>query len=101
MRKKYDKAFKSKVAIEALRGEKTLQELSVSYQVHPNMIAQWKRELIASAEMIFEKKGKEQKKEHEHEVKVDSLYKQIGLLQVEKEFLKKKYRQIYGSEPDL
>jgi len=43
MRKKYDKAFKSKVAIEALRGEKTLQELSVAYQVHPNMIAQWKK----------------------------------------------------------
>ena len=39
MRKRYDKAFKAKVAIEALRGEKTLQELATAYAVHPNMIA--------------------------------------------------------------
>mgnify|MGYP000852644367 CR=1 FL=1 len=101
MRKKYDKTFKSKVAVEALRGEKTLQELSVTYQVHPNMIAQWKKDLIENAETIFEKKGKEQVREESLEVKIDSLYKQIGILQVEKEFLKKKYRQVYGSEPDL
>lgn len=59
MRKKYNKAFKSKVAIEALREEKTLQELSVTYEVHPNMIAQWKKELVDNAETIFEKKRKE------------------------------------------
>lgn len=101
MRKKYDKAFKSKVAIEALRGEKTLQELSVIYQAHPNMIAQWKKELIENAETIFEKKGKEHANEAVLEAKVNTLYQQIGLLQVEKEFLKKKYRQVYGSEPNL
>jgi hypothetical protein len=65
------------------------------------MIAQWKKELIENAGTIFEKKGKEKAKEEAQEAKIDSLYKQIGLLQVEKEFLKKKYRQIYGSEPDL
>lgn len=43
MRKRYDKAFKAKVAIEALRGEKTLQEIGTAYGVHPNMIAQWCR----------------------------------------------------------
>ncbi|HHU37637.1 MAG TPA: hypothetical protein GXZ47_10500 [Treponema sp.] len=101
MRKKYDKAFKSKVAIEALRGENTLQEISATFQVHPNMIAQCKKELVDKAETNFEKKGKDQAKEKELEVKVDSLYKQIGILQVEKEFLKKKYRQVYGREPDL
>jgi hypothetical protein len=55
------------------------------------MIAQWKKELIENAGTIFEKKGKEKAKEEAQEAKIDSLYKQIGLLQVEKEFLKKKY----------
>jgi len=44
MRKRYDKEFKAKVALEALKGEKTLQELAITYAVHPNMIALWKKQ---------------------------------------------------------
>lgn len=58
MRKRYDKAFKAKIAIEALRGEKTLQELGTAYDVHPNMIALWKKQLLGSAEQLFEKQGR-------------------------------------------
>ena len=43
MRKRYDKEFKAKVALEALKGERTLQELAITYSVHPNMIALWKK----------------------------------------------------------
>jgi transposase len=43
MRKRYDKDVKAKVALEAMKGEKTLQELALQFEVHPNMIAQWKR----------------------------------------------------------
>jgi transposase len=100
MRKRYDKAFKAKVAIEALRGEKTLQELGSAYGVHPNMIAVWKRQLLESAEQVFEKSGKDKDAEAA-ERKEDLLFKQIGQLQVENDFLKKKYRQLYGTEPKL
>ena len=100
MRKRYDTTFKAKVAIEAMRGEKTLQELAIAYGVHPNMIALWKRQLLDSAEQVFEKAGKDKDAEAT-EKKQDELFKQIGQLQVENEFLKKKYRQLYGTEPKL
>jgi transposase len=100
MRKRYDKAFKAKVAIEALRGEKTLQEIGMAYEVHPNLVALWKKQLLESAEMLFEKAGKDKDAEAT-ERKQDELFKQIGQLQVENDFLKKKYRQLYGTEPKL
>jgi transposase-like protein len=100
MRKRYDKAFKAKIAIEALRGEKTLQELGTAYKVHPNMIAAWKKQLLESAEQVFEKAGKDKDAEAA-ERKEDLLFKQIGQLQVENDFLKKKYKQLYGTEPKL
>ena len=100
MRKRYDKAFKAKVAIETLRGEKTIQELATTYGVHPNMITLWKKQLLESAEQVFEKSGKDKDAEAASK-KQDELFKQIGQLQVENEFLKKKYRQLYGTEPKL
>jgi transposase len=100
MRKRYEKTFKAKVAIEALRGEKTLQEIATAYEVHPNMVALWKKQLLESAETVFEKAGKDKDAESAERAK-DELYKQVGKLQVENEFLKKKYKQLYGTEPPL
>jgi transposase-like protein len=101
MRKRYDKDFKAKVAIEATKGEKTLQELALQFEVHPNMIAQWKRLLIEQAAQLFEKTGKGNAEAEIAERKTDQLFRQIGQLQVENDYLKKKYRQLYGSEPKL
>jgi len=98
MRKRYDKEFKAKVALEALKGEKTMQELAITYSVHPNMIALWKRQLMENAAALFEKEGKNKATEEASRQK-DELFKQIGQLQVENEFLKKKYKQLYGTEP--
>lgn len=98
MRKRYDKEFKAKVALEALKGEKTLQELAITYAVHPNMIALWKKQILEHASMLFEKEGKDKDVE-DAERKQGELYKQIGQLQVENDYLKKKYKQLYGTDP--
>ncbi len=99
-RKRYSNDFKARVAIEALRGEKTIQELSQIHGVHPNMITQWKKHLLDSASEIFNKKKGEQEKAV-IEKKFELLYSQIGRLQVERDFLKKKHLEISGTEPEL
>lgn len=99
MRKRYDKAFKARVALEAIRGEKTIQQIASDFEVHPNLVGLWKKQLQEGAAGIFEKPNT--KDEEQEQKKTDELYRQIGELQVEKEFLKKKYKQIYGREPEL
>lgn len=80
-------AFKKKVALEALREDKTLNELASQHSVHPLLIGRWKKELINGAESLFEsKKDRKQDDEFDREV----LEKKIGQLTVEIDFLKKK-----------
>lgn len=98
MRKRYDKEFKAKVALEAIKGEKTIQDLAMLYQVHPNLIALWKKQVLEHATVLFEKEGKDKEAE-EAARKEEELFRQIGQLQVENEYLKKKFKQLYGTEP--
>lgn len=93
MRKRYDKQFKARVALEALKEEKTIAEISRQYEVHPNLIMNWKRSLLEAAPDVFDKCPQKPKGSPEHSE--DELFKQIGRLQVENEFLKKKYSQIF------
>jgi transposase-like protein len=88
MRKKFEAGFKAKVALEALRGEKTMAELSSDYGVHANMILRWKQELLQGAAGIFN--NRHGKQDNSQEEKVDKLYKSIGELKVENDWLKKK-----------
>ena len=88
MRKKFEAGFKAKVALEAFRGDKTMAELSSEYGVHPNMISRWKQELLEGASGIFN--GKHGNADTGQEEKVDKLYKSIGELKVENDWLKKK-----------
>jgi transposase-like protein len=86
-RKKYSPEFKAKVALAALKNEETVAELSARFGVHPAMINNWKRALSDNASEIFDKGRKIQK---QNEAQINDLYRQIGQLKVENDFLSKK-----------
>ena len=100
-RQTFSKDFKAKVALEALREESTVQEIAVKYGVHPNQIAQWKAQAVAGLVDLFERPNKKAEEDRAAESERDELLKTIGTQKVEIDFLKKKYRQIYGYGPDL
>lgn len=86
-RKRYGAEFKAKVAIEALRGLKTANEIARMYKIHPNLVGLWKRQAQQSLPEVFSK-GKDRQVVEDEEVKRE-LYQRIGELEMELEWLKK------------
>jgi transposase-like protein len=87
-RNRYSAEFKAKLALEVIKGDRTLAEIACDAQVHPNLLMQWKKQLVQSLPVVFaDKRVKEQK---EQEALTDQLYQQIGQLKVELDWLKKK-----------
>lgn len=85
-RKKHSAEFKAKVALEAAKEIKTMNELASQYGVHAGQISQWKKQLLESIAGLFST----QKKHEDHAKKFDELYRQIGEVTVERDWLKKK-----------
>jgi transposase len=84
-RKTYTSGFKTKVVLEALQERESIQELGKKYDLHPNQISTWKSQFISGATSVFEKGIIKNDDEKE---KTD-LYKKVGQLQMEVDFLKK------------
>lgn len=84
-RRSFSPSFKAKVAIEAIKEQSTMQDLASKHQLHANQISKWKAEFLDNASSVFEKES--QKKDVVD--KSDNLYKTIGELKVENDFLKK------------
>lgn len=89
-RKKHDPAFKAKVALEVVKGLKTVNEIAADYEVHPQVITKWKRQLLDGLPGLFSSKGLGDGRDRETENLIASLYQKIGQLEVEREWLKKK-----------
>jgi len=88
MRRNFSGSFKAKVALEAVKGDKSLAELAAQYEVHPNQISQWKKALLEGLPELFS--DKRRKKEQRAEEDSAKLYEQIGRLTIERDWLKKK-----------
>jgi transposase len=85
-RKNHSSSFKAKVAVEAIKNEKTLPELSQIYGVHPNLIGKWKKEALENLEGVFA--GKIKSQENTDKTEKDELYKKIGKLEMQVDYLK-------------
>ena len=87
-RRKHSPQFKAKVGLTALKGEATIPELASRYGVHPNQVHAWRKAVADGAEAAFEKGSG--KADRENEALIDDLYRQIGQLTVERDFLQKR-----------
>lgn len=93
-RKQYSAGFKFRVALEALKENRTISELASEYEVHPTLIRNWKKQLVEGGADIFARKAPEQRAEAK--IPETELYEQIGRLKMELEWLKKKSEVFSG-----
>jgi transposase len=89
-------AFKAQAALEALQEKKTIAQLAAEYELHANQISAWKKQLLENSSHVFEQEHPV--KDNSSEKLQDELYKQIGQLRVENEWLKKKSEQFLGQK---
>ena len=87
-RKQYDNRFKAQVAIEALKNQSTMAQIASDYEVHPNQVSQWKRQILEESPQLFAN-GRTQATSDNDQL-IAELYRQIGQLKVELDWLQKK-----------
>jgi transposase len=93
---RHSSSFKVKVALAALKGDKTLSELSSIFGVHPNQISRWKREFLEAAPDVFAN-GSSHSREAELQRELDEAHRQLGQAKIELEWLKKKADALLGT----
>ena len=98
-RRRHSPEFKAKVALEAIKGQKTVNEIASEFGIHPNQVSAWKRELLQGLETLFRQPNS--KEQREHEALQSELYEQIGRLNMELEWLKKKAARFSERETHL
>ncbi len=84
-RRRFTSDFKARVALEALRGDKTIQEIAAKHKVHPNQVSTWKRQAVDGLGEVFSNGIDRARQDHEAEVR--DLHAKIGELMVERDFL--------------
>lgn len=86
-RKIYPKEYKARVAMEALKEDKTIAEISSEYEINANLVTKWKKQLKENMASVFIRKNEQ---EPDAQRQIDNLHKEIGRIQVENSWLKKK-----------
>jgi putative transposase len=99
MRKSHDAGLKARVALEAIKGEKTTAQIASEYSIHPNQIRLWRQKLLQGLPSLFS--DRPEKIQQENEQLQEELYKQIGQLKVELDWLKKKSQQLVLSKKGI
>ena len=87
-RRQHSPEFKAKVALAALKGDKTANQLASEYDIHPLLVGQWKKAAVAGLAAVFNSRGARREKDYDE--LTATLYQQIGQLKVEVDWLKKK-----------
>jgi len=88
MRRRHDAALKAKVALEAIKGEKTIAQIASDFKVHPNVVRKWQKHVLEMLPDLFSDRRK--RVEYDRDELEAELYRQIGQLKVELDWLKKK-----------
>jgi transposase len=91
-RRKHTAEFKARVAIEAVKGMKTMSEIAAEFEIHPVMVSNWKKEMVENLPEIFENKNARKDKNSDREK--EQLHSKVGQLTMEVDFLEKKCRQL-------
>jgi len=90
-RRRFTATFKARVALEALRGDRTIQEIAARHKVHPNQVSGWKRQAVDGLNEVFSNGAERAGRDHESEV--HDLHAKIGQLTVERDFLARGLKQ--------
>jgi transposase-like protein len=94
-RRRFSAEFKARIAIEAARGVKTVGTIADENELHPVQVSQWKKELLDSAHLIFEKDGKDSRQDAEAAERREAhLERKVGQLTIELEWLQKKSKEL-------
>lgn len=93
-RRRFSAEFKARVALEAARGVKTVNEIAAENEVHPVQVSQWKKELLEGASAVFERGGKADRQQQEAARREALLERKVGQLTVEVDWLTKKSKEL-------
>jgi transposase-like protein len=93
-RRQYNPEFKAKIALAAIRGGKTASELAAQHEIHPTMLNTWKRHLLENASTLFDNGTSSSQAKSDAKAENDELYRQIGKLKVERDFLAERSSQL-------